>query len=88
MRGFGAMLAVELDDLAVASRVAESVGVFTHAVSLGGVESLVCHPASTTHAGLTTAQLDAAGIAPGMLRLSIGLEEFDDLRDDLARALG
>jgi methionine-gamma-lyase len=87
MHAFGSMLAFELADLTVASRVAESVRVFSHAVSLGGVESLICHPASTTHAGLSEEALAAAGIAPGLLRVSVGLEEPQDLLSDLAQAL-
>ena len=57
------------------------------AVSLGGTETLISHPASTTHFRMDDAALAQAGIAPGTIRLSIGLEEADDLIDDLKRAL-
>ncbi len=87
MRTFGSMLAFEVASRAAAAAVAEGVGLITHAVSLGGVESLICHPASTTHAPLDPAELAAAGIAPGLLRMSVGLEGIDDLVDDLDRAL-
>lgn len=56
------------------------------AVSLGGTESLVCHPASTTHSGIAPAQREASGVSEGLIRLSVGLEHPDDLITDLGRA--
>ena len=88
MRSFGSMLAFEVASREAAAAVAEGVRLITHAVSLGGVESLICHPASTTHSPLDDAELAAAGIAPGLLRMSVGLEGVDDLAEDLDRALG
>jgi cystathionine beta-lyase/cystathionine gamma-synthase len=60
---------------------------FTRAESLGGVESLVCHPASMTHASVPRDVRLAIGFADGLLRLSVGIEDLDDLRDDLLTAL-
>ena len=57
------------------------------AASLGGIQTLVCHPASTTHRQLDPAARKAAGIADGLIRLSVGLEDLDDLRADFERAL-
>jgi cystathionine beta-lyase/cystathionine gamma-synthase len=58
-----------------------------NAVSLGGVESLACHPASTTHAELSSEELAANGISPGLVRVSIGVEHYRDLLDDFRAAL-
>ena len=60
---------------------------FTRAESLGGVESLVCHPASMTHASVPREERLKIGFADGLLRLSVGIEDVDDLRADLAQAL-
>jgi cystathionine beta-lyase/cystathionine gamma-synthase len=60
---------------------------FTRAESLGGVESLVCHPASMTHASVPRESRLATGFADGLLRLSVGIEDVDDLRLDLDQAL-
>jgi methionine-gamma-lyase len=88
MDGPGSMIAIELDggyDAGVA--LLESLRLFTLAVSLGGVESLVEHPASMTHAGLPTPELDEAGITPGLVRLAIGCEGYEDLEADLRQGL-
>ena len=85
--GFGGMLSFELDDEAAAEEVVGALKVFTLAESLGGIESLVSHPASMTHACLTPEAKAACGIAPGLLRLSVGLEAEWDLIGDLAQAL-
>jgi len=74
-------------EAAVAAFV-ENLRYFSLAESLGGVESLVCHPASMTHAPLTPEALEEAGISPTLVRLSIGLEGADDLLADLENALG
>lgn len=86
--GFGAMLSFEIagGPLAV-KRFAEAVRVFTLAESLGGVESLVAHPATMTHLGMGEAARAAAGIKDSLLRLSVGLEAEGDLLADLAQAL-
>ena len=60
--------------------------IFKSAVSLGGSESLVCHPASTTHSGVPAADRDASGVTDGLVRLSIGLEHPEDLIADLDHA--
>jgi len=87
--GFGAMLTFELDgDFARAKRVAESTKLFQLAVSLGAVESLIEQPASMSHASYDAADRAAHGITDGLIRLSVGLEAFEDLRDDLDAALG
>jgi O-acetylhomoserine (thiol)-lyase len=65
----------------------DAVELFSHMTHLGDVRSLVLHPASTTHAGRTPAERAAAGIHPGLLRLSIGIEDVDDLLRDLDRGL-
>ena len=85
---FGGMLSFELaSGFAAAKRLAESTRLFQLAVSLGAVESLIEQPASMSHASYDAADRAAHGIGDGMLRLSVGLEAFDDLRDDLAHAL-
>ncbi len=86
--GFGAMLSFDLgDNFAAAKRVAESTKLFQLAVSLGAVESLIEQPASMSHASYDAADRRAHGISDGLVRLSVGLEAFEDLRDDLDQAL-
>jgi len=88
MSGFGGMLAVYLKgDLETARRVLSRVELFTLAESLGGVESLIEHPAIMTHASVDPAQRRAIGIDDTLLRISVGIESVDDLIDDLDRAL-
>lgn len=74
------------DDRALAFRILNNVQIFKLAVSLGGSESLVCHPASTTHSGVPQAARDVAGVTEGLIRLSVGLEHPDDLIRDLEQA--
>ncbi|MFL1999411.1 O-acetylhomoserine aminocarboxypropyltransferase/cysteine synthase family protein [Microbacterium sp. A1-JK] len=69
-----------------ASHIAESVEIITHMTHLGDVRSLILHPASTSHAGRTEAERAEAGVFPGTLRVSIGIEDIDDLLRDLGRA--
>ena len=86
--GFGAMLSFEIDGgWEGARRFVEAVRVFVLAESLGGVESLVAHPATMTHAGMDEDAKRSAGIVGGLLRLSIGLEDCGDLIADLDQAL-
>ena len=73
------------NDRALAFRILNALELFKLAVSLGGTESLVCHPASTTHSGVPQAVRDATGVTEGLIRLSVGLEHPDDLIRDLAR---
>ncbi|HZZ37346.1 MAG TPA: PLP-dependent transferase, partial [Caulobacteraceae bacterium] len=70
-----------------AFRVLDRLQVFKQAVSLGGTESLACHPASTTHSGVPEADRKAIGISEGLIRLSIGVEAAKDLINDLSKAL-
>ena len=88
MRGFGGMISVELDtDLAGSRRFLESCRIFTLAESLGGVESLIEHPALMTHASLPPEQRAKTGIGDSLVRLSVGIEEVQDLQADLEQAL-
>ncbi len=87
-RGFGAIVTIELDGgTAAVRRFVDGLELFSLAESLGGVESLVAHPATMTHAAMEPAARAAAGLTDGLLRLSIGIEAIDDLRADLAAAL-
>jgi cystathionine gamma-synthase len=88
-QGFGAMLSFELKGFTRArvDHLLRTLRWFTLAESLGGVESLVAHPASMTHASMTPEARARAGITDGVIRLSIGIEDPDDLVADLARAL-
>ena len=87
-KGFGAMLSLELEGGVPAVRAfLDGLQCFTLAESLGGVESLVAHPATMTHAAMSPEARDAAGIGDGLLRLSIGIEHADDLLADLTDAL-
>lgn len=88
MSGFGGMLSIEVKgDGAAATRVADRLKLFALAPSLGGVESLVTQPCTTTHHGLSPEERARRGIADSLLRLSIGLEDADDLIADLHQAL-
>ena len=87
MRGFGGMVSFELGSRARAERFVESVRLFAFAESLGGVESLVGHPASMTHASVPQAMRERMGLTDGLVRLSVGIEVTEDLLADLERAL-
>jgi cystathionine gamma-lyase len=88
MNGFGGIISIELaTDLAGARRFLERCEVFTLAESLGGVESLIEHPALMTHATIPAAQRAQLGIGDALIRLSVGVEHVDDLRRDLEHAL-
>jgi cystathionine gamma-synthase len=86
-RGFGGMLSFELVDAAAVPAFLDGLQCFTLAESLGGVESLVAHPATMTHASMTAEVRARAGIGDGLLRLSVGIEAVEDLAADLAAAL-
>lgn len=87
--GFGGVLSFELEgDVEAAERFLAALHLPLQAPSLGGVESLVTRPVRTSHAGMSAEQWKAAGITPNLIRFSVGLEDFEDLRDDLAQALG
>ncbi|MCS0589392.1 trans-sulfuration enzyme family protein [Massilia norwichensis] len=88
MHGYGGIISVDLDtDLEGSRRFLEHCEVFTLAESLGGVESLIEHPAIMTHATIPPEQRARLGIGDGLIRLSVGIEHVDDQRADLARAL-
>jgi cystathionine beta-lyase/cystathionine gamma-synthase len=86
-RGFGAMVTIDLGSYEAAKRLLDGVRVFSLAESLGGVESLISHPATMTHASVPAERRKRLGIGEGMVRLSVGIEEADDLVADLDRAL-
>ena len=90
MRGFGGMVSFELvgDSLPEAIKVMESFEVFSLGESLGGVESLCTHPASMTHASIPKPEREANGLKDTLIRLSVGIEDVDDLIEDLGRAIG
>jgi cystathionine gamma-synthase len=87
-KGFGAVITLELDGGHEAVReFVAGLECFSLAESLGGVESLVAHPATMTHAAMDPAARARAGLTDGLIRLSVGIEGLADLREDLARAL-
>jgi len=89
MDGYGAMIAFGVKNaLAGGKAVMNNVRLFTLAVSLGGIESLIEHPASMTHASVPRNEREQAGILDELVRISVGCEDFEDLRDDLDQALG
>lgn len=87
MSGFGGMLSIELGDPARARKVVESTRIFALAESLGGVESLIGHPASMTHASVPQALREQLGLTDSLVRLSVGIEDVEDLMGDLDQAL-
>jgi cystathionine beta-lyase/cystathionine gamma-synthase len=88
MSGFGGMISIDLGDPEKARRMAERTKIFALAESLGGVESLIGHPASMTHASVPVAMRQAMGLTDSLIRLSCGIEDADDLMADLEQALG
>lgn len=86
-RGFGGMVAFDVGSLAAARTVLESVKLCTLAESLGGVETLISHPATMTHASVDAAKRERLGITDGMVRISVGIEDTDDIISDLDQAL-
>jgi cystathionine beta-lyase/cystathionine gamma-synthase len=87
MRGFGGMISFDVGDPARARRIVETTRVFALAESLGGVESLIGHPASMTHASVPPAMRQAMGLTDSLVRLSCGCEDAEDLIADLDQAL-
>ncbi len=87
MSGFGGMISIELGSLARAIAFTNELRLFTLAESLGGVESLVCHPVSMTHGSIPKDQRERLGITDGLVRLSCGIEDVDDMLEDLEHAL-
>ena len=85
--GFGGMISLELDNLESAKKFVKGLKIFRLAESLGGVESLVCHPATMTHASIPEDLRNKIGITSGLLRLSVGIEDINDLKNDIVEAL-
>jgi cystathionine beta-lyase/cystathionine gamma-synthase len=85
--GFGGMISFEVASLEAAKRVMKSVRLWTLAESLGGVESLVCHPLTMTHASVPPEERARTGLTDALIRLSVGVEDADDLIADLEQAL-
>jgi cystathionine beta-lyase/cystathionine gamma-synthase len=90
MRGFGGMMSFTLkdDSIAAATKVLTSTKLFALAESLGGVESLINHPASMTHASIPREERIKNGLSDGLIRLSVGIEDAQDLIEDLTQAIG
>jgi len=86
-RGFGSMLSFDLGSREAAGRFLAAIKLFLSAESLGGVESLASHSATTTHASLSDEVRESLGITQGLVRLSCGIEDKDDLIADLEQAL-
>jgi cystathionine gamma-lyase len=87
MKGFTGMISIELGTLERATKVAESTRLFALAESLGGVESLIGHPAIMTHASVPKEMRDRMGVSDALVRLSVGIEDVEDLIEDLDNAL-
>jgi cystathionine beta-lyase/cystathionine gamma-synthase len=87
MRGFGGMIAFDLGSLDAARRLLNGVQLMALAESLGGVETLISHPATMTHASVPADRRDALGITDGLVRISAGIEDIGDLQEDLSQAL-
>jgi cystathionine gamma-lyase len=90
MRAFGGMVSFDLeeDNFAAAERILSNTQLFTLAESLGGVESLIGHPASMTHASIPKEERLKVGLTDSLIRLSVGVEDVDDLIEDLGKAIG
>ena len=89
MDDFGGMISIETRRRRPrAKRMVEATKIFALAESLGGVESLIGHPASMTHASVPKAMRDEMGLTDSLVRLSVGIEDVDDLMQDLDQALG
>jgi cystathionine beta-lyase/cystathionine gamma-synthase len=86
-RGFGGMISFDVGTRERADIVLKRVRIFTLAESLGGVESLICHPATMTHAGVPAEDRNELGVTGGLVRISVGIEDVEDLLADLQQAL-
>ncbi|MBL8590534.1 MAG: cystathionine gamma-synthase family protein [Methylobacteriaceae bacterium] len=85
--GAGSLMSFDVGDRVSAFRVLDRLKIVKLAVSLGGTESLVCHPATTVHSGVAEAERLAIGVTEGLIRLSVGIEHVDDLLEDFRQAL-
>jgi cystathionine beta-lyase/cystathionine gamma-synthase len=88
MRGFGGLITFDVGSLETARTVLPRFKLMSLAESLGGVETLISHPAIMTHASVPEERRAAIGITDGMIRISVGIEDVDDLKEDLDQALG
>jgi cystathionine beta-lyase/cystathionine gamma-synthase len=86
MRGFGGMVSADFGSIKEAKKVLNNVKIFLLAESLGGVESLICHPASMTHASVPKDEREKFGLTDGIVRFSVGIEDVEDLIEDVKRA--
>ena len=85
-RGYGSVLAFEIDGgLEAGKKFVEALELHSHVANIGDVRSLVIHPASTTHSQLTEHEQATAGVSPGLIRLSVGIEHIDDIIADLEK---
>ena len=84
---FGGMISIDLGSLSAARKFVKKLSIFTLAESLGGVESLVCHPATMTHASIPSEIRQQLGVTDGLVRLSIGIEDLGDLKEDIESAI-
>jgi cystathionine beta-lyase/cystathionine gamma-synthase len=87
MTGFGGMIAFEMGSLEKANAFLKRLKLCTIAESLGGVETLISHPATMTHAAVGAAERARLGITDGMVRISVGIEDLQDLEADLQQSL-
>jgi cystathionine beta-lyase/cystathionine gamma-synthase len=87
MKGFGAMISFDVGSLTAVKRVLKRVRLCSLAESLGGVETLISHPATMTHASIPKEEREARGITEGLVRISVGIEDVEDIIEDLKRAL-
>ncbi len=86
--GHSGLLSFEVTDRETAQKIADSTDIFSLVVNIGDSKSIITHPASTTHQQLSTQELIDAGVPAGLVRLSVGIEDTQDLIDDLSKALG
>jgi cystathionine beta-lyase/cystathionine gamma-synthase len=87
MRGFGGMVSADFGTIEVAKKVLNGVKIFTLAESLGGVESLICHPAKMTHASVPKDEREKMGLTDSLVRFSVGIEDIEDLIEDVKQAI-
>jgi cystathionine beta-lyase/cystathionine gamma-synthase len=87
MCGFGGLISLQLGSLDKARTLLEAVRLMALAESLGGVETLISHPATMTHASVPPDRRQAIGVTDDLVRISVGIEDVEDLREDLAQAL-
>ncbi|PZT88502.1 MAG: O-succinylhomoserine sulfhydrylase, partial [Citromicrobium sp.] len=87
MKATGPIFAFDVGDRATAFKLLDALQLIDLSNNIGDARSLMCHPASTTHAGMTQEDRDAMGVTEGMLRINVGLEDVEDLGEDLDQAL-